>query len=140
MSHRSLYIASGLGNAVRVGRLRDRFHGLLVGLTYDWTLCGQVCDPEAAAALAHHQSEGVARARCLLLLMPGGRGTHFELGMAHALRVPVVALNDVGAPWDVTFHHLPGLLKCNCEEDAVNAVLEILRRQHHAAQHMETIR
>ena len=56
-------------------------------ITYDWTQHGSVQDdgPERIAEVAAAESRGVYLADAVIVLLPGGRGTHAELGMAYAL-------------------------------------------------------
>jgi hypothetical protein len=135
-----LYIASSLYNTPRIRSLRDRFLGEGVALTFDWTtlVSGDaptnlldsgrpLLAPEEMARVAGLEAQGVARAKCVLMVFPGRQGTHFEMGMAYGLGIPIVVLNDQGLPFNTSFHYLPGLLKFNSEDLAVCAVLEILR-------------
>jgi hypothetical protein len=48
---------------------------------YDWTTHG-ACSPEAARAAAENEANGVIYAQINIFLLPGGRGTHTELGIA----------------------------------------------------------
>lgn len=82
------YIASKLENAATVSYLaavlKEKFgweH------TYDWTVHGSV-QGEGEARLtevAEYELNGVRKADIVIVLLPGGRGTHVELGAALAL-------------------------------------------------------
>lgn len=94
--HRRFYIASKLENHERVRQLRD----LLVAggwrCTYDWTTHGSVRAQEGApadgtlpariAGVASDELDGVMAADVVIALLPGGRGTHVELGAALAAK------------------------------------------------------
>ncbi len=83
------YIASGLENFEKVRELKAVLDGAGWEHTYDWTVHGSVCDstpPEQRLArlneVAALEAEGVMCADVIIVLLPGGRGTHSELGMA----------------------------------------------------------
>ena len=138
-----LYIASSLYNAPRVRSLRDRFLGEGVGLTFDWTTFLSADGPsdilspsDELARVAGLEAEGVARASCILMVFPGRNGTHFEAGIAFGRQIPIVVLNDLDLPFNVSFHYRPELLKFNSEDRAVHAVLEILRKTRSTGVHL----
>ena len=82
------YIASGLENAEQVKRVKAKLDAAGWEHTYDWTVHGSVQKEgaERIAKVAAAEAEGVAAAEVVIVLLPGGRGTHTELGMALALR------------------------------------------------------
>lgn len=59
--------------------------------TYDWTAHGSVqCEgPERLTEVAELELQGVKDADIVIVLLPGGRGTHCELGIANALNKKV---------------------------------------------------
>lgn len=80
------YIASRLENAAMVARLRDDLikHG-------HWTINGSVRgDADALRQTALAETRGVEAADVLVALLPGGRGTHVELGIALGLGKAVI--------------------------------------------------
>ena len=81
-----VYIASALENAENVRLLRDLLRERGVELTYDWTVHGSVKDQGSARIreVARKKVEGVLGADLVVVLLPGGRGTHIELGIAIA--------------------------------------------------------
>jgi hypothetical protein len=90
---KTYYIATGLKNVEAHERARTMFEREagrwgIVGdwqLTYDWTLGGKIEDDRLRPSVAIAEVEAVKRAAVLLMLVPGGRGTHVELGVALAL-------------------------------------------------------
>ncbi len=78
------YIASGLDNAARVKVLKAILDGRGWKHTYDWTAHGAVFRRglERLEEVSEAESEGVFIAEVVIVLLPGGRGTHTELGMA----------------------------------------------------------
>lgn len=59
--------------------------------TYDWTKHGSVKTEEQTRIIqvAELELQGVKDADVVIVLLPGGRGTHAELGIANALRKKV---------------------------------------------------
>lgn len=87
-----IYIASTLSNYLQVQALRDALLAAGHSITYDWTLHGSVQGQGEARLreVAAAERTGVLQAELVLVLLPGGRGTHAELGMANALGKPVI--------------------------------------------------
>lgn len=88
------YIATSLENMPAHNALRDR---LGPGITYDWTLHGPVFRDGLAriAEVAERELNGIRDADVVIVLWPGGRGTHVELGAALALGKRVYFVSDV---------------------------------------------
>ncbi len=78
------YIASGLGNFKQVQELKAVLDARGWEHTYDWTKHGPVWHEGLASlsAVAAAEAEGVLAAEVVIALLPGGRGTHTEVGMA----------------------------------------------------------
>ena|SRR5689334_2777908 len=80
--------------------------------TFDWS--GKDDDePEALSELAQAELAGIQEADVLIVLLPGGRGTHVEIGAALALGKPVIlhapdrkTLED---PYPCVFHYHPAV-------------------------------
>ena len=121
----NVYIAPGLANWKQHNALRDilAWHG--IGITYDWTKLAPACNEQKVAAegrpkppspqwVAMNEMNGVRRADMVIVLLPGGRGTHTELGAALALgkRVHIFAPPDkaallaTGDEACVFYHHI----------------------------------
>ncbi len=82
------YVASGLENKDRVRRVIDKIATRGHTISYDWTLHGDVRGrgEEMLNTVAGNETFVVIDASCVLILLPGGRGTHTELGLALASR------------------------------------------------------
>ena len=78
------YIASGLENARRVSLAAEALSAHT--RTYDWTGHGDIRreGPERMQHVSSTELQAVVRADLVLLLLPGGKGTHSELGAALA--------------------------------------------------------
>lgn len=101
-----IYIASALENIEQVQAVRDALIAEGHTITYDWTTHGAVRDDLARLAeVAGSEVQGVREADLVVVLLPGGRGTHAELGMACALGIPVLLISseaDTFAPGEGT--------------------------------------
>ena len=94
----SFYIASRLENADAVRKLAGILKTWGHRHTYDWTVHGAVYRDEAPAeenraaceSVAKKELRGVIDADVVIVLTPGGRGTHVELGAALALGKRVI--------------------------------------------------
>lgn len=86
------YIATAITNMVGHNALRDEMNGRGHKLTYDWTSHGSVQSEgrERIAEVCMHELFGIVEAAVVIVLLPGGRGTHTELGIALGLRKPVL--------------------------------------------------
>lgn len=93
MRKRLVYIASGFENRERVRQFAAR---LPPGWAwaYDWTGHTFDDDPQGVAA---SDFRGVSNADAVVVLLPGGPGTHTELGVALAQQIPTSVVGDVRA-------------------------------------------
>ena len=91
------YIATAITNTAGHNALRDEMTDRGHKLTYDWTSHGSVQSEgrERIADVCMREIFGVVQADVVIVLLPGGRGTHVELGLAIGLRKPVLL---VGVP------------------------------------------
>lgn len=78
------YIASRLENAAQVKELKALLDAAGWHHTYDWTKHGAVRSQGTGRMqeVAHKEVRGVQDADVVIVLMPGGRGTHIEIGIA----------------------------------------------------------
>jgi hypothetical protein len=99
-----IYLASGLENLPRAKEVRDLL--LVAGhtITYDWMAHGPAGDKGEShmARIAEAECRGVKDADCVVVLLPGGRGTHAELGMALALNKAVLLWDESATTWQVS--------------------------------------
>lgn len=85
------YIASKLENAENVKRLAKVLKAFGWIHTYDWTKHGSVQKEgeQRIKEVAAMELNGVRNADVVIVLLPGGRGTHAELGAANIAEIPV---------------------------------------------------
>lgn len=108
------YIATLLQNMEQHNTVRDWLNTQGHEITYDWTTHGPVFSQglERCKEVAVLEEQGVVEADVVIVLWPGGRGTHIEMGMAISLGVPVVMLTTVEehyqcCPETCAFYHHP---------------------------------
>lgn len=83
-AERTFYVASRIEN---IGQVRIVQHALTAKgmcLLYDWTKHGSLAtaDETAIAHAVNEETLAAKNAKLLVVLLPGGRGTHCELGLA----------------------------------------------------------
>lgn len=128
MAKGKIYIGTSLHNAKRAKELIARFEELEITCTYDWTKHNQVFSIEELTAYGIAEERGVSEADVFLCIFPGRCGTHFEMGLARGLNIPIVLLEEELVE-QKTFYYLPGVHKVKTEEQAIMAVFDILRRK-----------
>lgn len=131
---RFFYIAARLENANLVKKVRDRLVHEGWNITHDWSIEGSVTGTtEALRRAAWDELRGVRTADAVIVLLPGGRGTHVELGAALILNLPVL----VWAPDDLllgvdrdtcAFYHLAKLRHGGSAVEAAVEFAHSLRR------------
>lgn len=113
---KKFYVASSLNNKAMVRDVSQRLIEKGYLQTYDWTKNSNVTSLEALAEIGRLEREAVLEADFVLVLLPAGKGSHIEFGLAlaHDKRVylysPDDAINNVKAT--TTFYHLPQVTKC----------------------------
>ena len=116
------YVASSFSNMANVRYLAQALehHGYIN--TYDWTQNASARDarpvaPAALRAIGQQEKGAVLSADVVVILLPGGKSTHVELGMAIAqgkrtiLHSPDDAINNTETA--SAFYHLPELEQCS---------------------------
>jgi len=80
------YIATSLSRSSAHQTVKDSLRSCGHEITYDWTLHGSVksVSKERLREVASLELDGVSKADFVLVLLPGGFGTHLELGFAIA--------------------------------------------------------
>lgn len=129
------YVASGLQNreAARslIRHLSDRGHLP----TYDWTEHGDVRDQGEAflSSVALNEARAVCDAEFVVVLLPGGCGTHTELGLAIASRANkrILLWSETGDEFltgknTCAFYHHPVVERISCPFEMVGERVEAL--------------
>jgi hypothetical protein len=97
--------------------------------TFAWTDQDTV-DTEEYAKTAVAELAGVREADVLIVLLPGGYGTHVEIGVALALGKPVVLhatdRTTLETPYPCVFHYHPGVKLLVSEPLDIDALLTVM--------------
>lgn len=106
-----VYIGSGFYNIENVRYVRDRLNGYGHHVTYDWTQNERADSFESLRAIGESERSAILQSDVVIILLPAGKGSHIELGIALGAGVPVV-LHDSTGEMDAfestsTFYHLP---------------------------------
>lgn len=115
------YIATSLSKGRAHNSVRDALNLLGHEISYDWTVHGSVKEvsKERLREVSICELEGISGADFVVALLPGGHGTHFELGfaLAHGKRVFLHSedplLFELGPQTNAFYHH-PALTCFSC--------------------------
>lgn len=109
------YIASSLNNKQQVTLLSNRLKEEGFTHTYDWTKNGRVVSVEKLSKIGELERNGVMNSDFFILLLPGGLGSHTELGMAIAGGKRIYIYSETIEPFNpektTTFYHINGIYK-----------------------------
>lgn len=104
------FLSTRKDRAVEANALSDKLRAHGWERTYEWK-DEDGAGPEAHAAVALAELEGVRNADVLVVLLPGGFGTHVEIGAALALGKPVILHSPdqqtLETPYRCVFHYHP---------------------------------
>lgn len=94
--------------------------------TFEWSDLGDAT-AESRAATAEAELQGVRDADVLIVLLPGGFGTHVEIGAALALAKPVILhapdQKTLETPYPCVFHYHPSVKLLVSETLDVGAII-----------------
>lgn len=94
------YVATGIERTAEADAAADLFRRAGWVQTYRWAAHGRVLDPARWRGTALLESAGVQTADLVVLLLPGAKGSHTELGQALAADVPVL----LSADWELVYY------------------------------------
>ena len=114
---KKFYIGTGLANRDQHNVVRDFLVGLGHEITYDWTVEEDDFSKgkEPLAAIAQKEVDGIKAADYVVILWPGGRGMHVEMGVAISelkdvhFVTPIESHHDC-APGTSAFYYLPNVI------------------------------
>ncbi|WP_100373600.1 group-specific protein [Bacillus sp. FJAT-45037] len=124
----NFYVASSFSNHQSVRYVSRQLKCLGYTHTYDWTLNGRARSLEELRTVGMNEKQGVEDAQFVIVLLPGGNGTHTELGIAISLRKQIYlhtteeALNDLETT--CTFYHLPEVTHCTGSLDDLVSLIQ----------------
>lgn len=129
---KKFYVASSFRNVVNVRYVAQSLESKGYVNTYDWTQNASVHNARTVSlgdlrSIGQHEKDAVIDADVVVILLPGGKGTHVELGIAIArgrrtiLHSPDEVINNLEST--STFYHLPELEKCHGTLDDLLAMI-----------------
>lgn len=115
------YIATSLSRAKDHNLIRDSLASLKYEISYDWTSHGSVksVSLERLHEVAICELNGILESDFVVVLLPGGNGTHLELGYAIAIGKKIFlhseepSLFELGPQTNAFYHH-PNLIRLCC--------------------------
>jgi hypothetical protein len=129
---KKFYVASSFRNIVNVRYIAQTLESRGYVNTYDWTQnalardAGQVTLGDLRS-IGQRERDAVTGAHVVVIMLPGGKGTHVELGIAIAQgrRTILYSTDEIISNLEITstFYHLPELEKCHGTLDDLLAMI-----------------
>ncbi|MDQ0888577.1 nucleoside 2-deoxyribosyltransferase [Paenibacillus sp. V4I9] len=110
------YIASSLRNVGNVRDVAEVLKSRGFAQTYDWTTHSKVDSISKLREIGNEEVAGVLDADVVIIMMPAGKGSHVELGIALGTKKKIYLysstheINDIGTT--STFYHLDEVEQC----------------------------
>jgi nucleoside 2-deoxyribosyltransferase len=115
------YVASSFQNIDQVRDVCERLKRIGYTHTYDWTQNSRASTVEALKQIGEKEKQAIIESDVILVLLPGGRGSHVELGIALGLNKRVILFSPDNEVNDfaqtTTFYHLPEVEVCTGSVD-----------------------
>ena len=105
------YLASGFQNKKAVNYVSEKLIAAGCVHTYDWTKNDRASTLEELKVIGEAEKNAIVESDVVVILLPGGKGSHIELGIAIGQRKKIVLysadekVNDFDTT--STFYHLP---------------------------------
>ncbi|QNR21163.1 group-specific protein [Exiguobacterium sp. Helios] len=130
----NFYTASSFRNIEDVRFINDQLIKQGHHLTYDWTQSERVDTPAALQRIGQLELDAVRAIDCMILVLPAGKGSHVELGIALASQIPIFLCMTDETCWTgpeaSTFYHIDGIMKCiGPPQDWVQTILDAMNEQ-----------
>jgi hypothetical protein len=130
------YIATSLSRMISHNTVRDNLIKCGHEISYDWTVHGSVksVSKERLRDVALFELNGVSEADFVVVLLPGGNGTHLELGFALArekrvfLHTEDSLMFELGPQTNAFYHH-PDVTRLHCPLVELGATVHSLLMQ-----------
>jgi nucleoside 2-deoxyribosyltransferase len=105
------YIASGFENKEKVRWVSRKLVEAGHTHTYDWTKNNRASTEGELRAIGVDERNAVLESDVVLVLLPGGKGTHTELGMAIGLKKNIYLFSSkrLDPATATTFYYLDGI-------------------------------
>nr|WP_255647915.1 nucleoside 2-deoxyribosyltransferase [Pseudalkalibacillus hwajinpoensis] len=125
----NFYIASSFQNKQHVQVIATELKNRGYKLTYDWTKNEKAVTLDDLASIGEAELEAVKKADFLIVLLPGGKGAHVELGIALGRDIPVYLFNGDGfhSSEASSFYYTNGVTRV---EDSHEKLIQIIVENH----------
>lgn len=130
------YIATSLSRMTAHNVVRDALGLYGHEISYDWTSHGSVksVSKERLREVATLELDGISKVDFVVVLLPGGNGTHLELGFAIARGKKVFLHSEDSLAFELgpqtnAFYHHPDLIRLHCPLADVGATVHSLLAQ-----------
>lgn len=105
------YIASGLLNKQAVNYVSEKLIAAGCVHTYDWTKNDRASTIEELKVIGEAEKNAILESDVVIILLPGGKGSHIELGIAlgRGKKIFLFSADEKVNDFDTTstFYHLP---------------------------------
>ncbi|MBN8210299.1 nucleoside 2-deoxyribosyltransferase [Bacillus sp. NTK071] len=122
------YVASGFQNKANVQQVSEQLKKKGYTQTYDWTKNIRASTKKELEVIGEKELKAVRNADFLVVLLPGGKGTHIEMGIALGLSIPVYLYSEGNFPEaseSTTFYYTTNVIRCSGSlSDLVDTILE----------------
>lgn len=110
------YVASSLANKEQVQYVSEKLKKKGYTHTYDWTKNERASTLEELQTIGEAEKKAVLESDFIIVVLPGGKGTHIELGIAIGLDKTIFLYSPDQSIEDYesscTFYHIEGVQKC----------------------------
>lgn len=108
---RKFYVASSFKNKDTVRFVCQHLKNKGFIQTYDWTINERASTIDELKNIGYEEREAVLESDFLIVILPAGKGSHIELGIALGQRKKIYLYSSVGEINNIdttsTFYHLP---------------------------------
>ncbi|WP_299745880.1 nucleoside 2-deoxyribosyltransferase [uncultured Rossellomorea sp.] len=115
------YVASSFQNIDQVRDVCERLKRIGYTHTYDWTQNSRASTVEELRRIGEKEKQAIIESDVILVLLPGGKGSHVELGIALGLNKRVILYSPNNEISDfaqtTTFYHLSEVEVCTGSVD-----------------------
>ncbi|MEI2663068.1 nucleoside 2-deoxyribosyltransferase [Rossellomorea sp. LJF3] len=123
------YIGSSFANKELVRHVSDRLEQKGYIHTYDWTRNDRASTVKDLQYIGQNEKDAITESDVVVIILPGGKGSHVELGIALGLGKRIILYSPNDEVHDLanttTFYHLPEVKKCSGRiEELLEYVLE----------------
>ncbi len=118
---KKFYVASSFRNIDAVRYIASKLAAEGYAHTYDWTKNAKAREEQTATfedlkEIGQKEMDAVMESDFIVVLLPGGKSTHVELGLALGLKKKIFLYSQDDAFSNIektsTFYHLPEVEKC----------------------------